>query len=95
MIVGRVLRELAVGVQSLQSWGAWGRIRNMMHIMGQARLAFRRLGGPAEPHVMVSVFRCTVPSASSGSAAAWIVLHFDLLAVLGSQQQHRRRALAT
>ncbi len=27
MIVGRVLRELAVGVQSLQSWGSWGRIR--------------------------------------------------------------------
>ena len=63
--------------------------------MGQARLAFRRLGGPAEPHFMVSVFRCTVPSASSGPAAAWTVLRFDLLAVLGSQQQHRRRALAT
>ena len=27
MIVGRVLRELAVGVQSLQSWGSWGRSR--------------------------------------------------------------------
>ena len=52
MIVGRVLREVAVGVQSLQSWGSWGRIRknDAHHGAGPASIPSARVPSRAALH---------------------------------------------
>ena len=102
MVVSRALRELAVGVQALHSWGlAASHQKKVMGMMGQARLAFHRLGCPASIQgsgtygrdAVCRLYRRTVPTASSGQVAASTASRFDLLAVLGPKQRHRGEAL--